>query len=305
MTEPLNDPIEVLMIDFFTKEAVDKFLNNAASIEENDLRYYNQLNAKLKDSAIRFTLSKFKIPIQTRVTVYGGFTGQFAESLKVAGMSVVFTDPIQHWVKQAKKMGMESYKFTVQEIPRELIKRTDLFASFECYPDLIGKSNFYYPIMRLLTVKYGILFVESTETVSSMRKENPGYKEQELGTFRRWFRPLYHVYGIQRKATKTEYLNFYNIVAGPEAKKTLIDDCRFMKAVHDTFESGHNVVRSDIFSLAVKANLDNSLAERSFDRMCKLSDSINAPDFKMFPFLASSYKGDLKIGSKQFKFLID
>jgi len=302
MTEPLGETPELEMKELFTKVAVERFKKRKGDIERSNLRHYNQLVAQFDDSAIRFALSKFQIPIQTRVTAYGGFTGQFAESLKKIGMRVIFTDPMAEWVEQARKMGFESFKVAAQEMPKELVERTDLFASFECYPDFIGESEFYYPMMRFLTVQYGILFVESKDTVASMHGEEPEIS-QELGTFRRWFRPLCRVYGIQRKAIKTEHLNFYHLSGEPETRKVLTVDCRVMKAVYDASESNHRVTTVDFSTIANGANLGKLSVELSVERLRKLSDSIHAPFVKTFPFLASNFKGSLHIGSKRFFFV--
>ncbi len=279
-----------------------RFKKRRDDIKRSDLRHYNQIVTQFNDSVIRFALSKFKIPIETRVTIYGGFTGQFAKSLMKVGMRVIFTDPMDEWVEQAKEAGFESFKFSVQEMPQELVERTDLFASFECYPDLIGESEFYFPIMRFLTVQYGILFAESKGTVTSMRKEDPRIS-QELGTFRRWFRPLYRVYGIQLKAVKTKHLNFYHLFAAREKRKVLAVDCLVMKIVHNNFEFDHRVGAADVSTLATQANLDKQTIELSIGRLRKLSDSINAPFLKSLPFMASTIKGSLHIGSKRFFFV--
>jgi len=302
MTEPLRETPKLNMKELFTKAAVEKFKRRRDDIKRSDLRHYNQIVTQFDDSAIRFALSKFKIPIETRVTIYGGFTGQFAKSLMMVGMRVIFTDPMDEWVEQAREAGFESFKFAVQEIPKELVERTDLFASFECYPDLIGESEFYFPMMRFLTVQYGVLFAESKGTVTSMHKEDPRIS-QELGTFRRWFRPLYRVYGIQRKAVKTEHLNFYHLFAAGEKRKALAVDCLIMKTVHDNFKFDHRIGTADVSTLATQANLDRQTVELSIRRLRKMSDSINAPFLKSLPFLASTIKGSLRIGSKRFFFI--
>lgn len=290
------------MKELFTKAAVERFKKREDDVKKSELRHYNQIVTQFDGSAIRLALSKFQIPIKIRVTVYGGFTGQFAKSLMMVGMRVIFTDPMAEWVEQAREAGFESFKVAVQEMPKELIERTDLFASFECYPDLIGESEFYYPMMRFLTVQHGILFAESKGTVTSMRQEDPRMS-QELGTFRRWFRPLYRVYGIQRKAFKTEHLNFYHLFVESEKRKVLAVDCRIMKTVYDNFEPDHRVRTVDVSTIATRANLDRQSVELSIERLRKLSDSINAPFLKSFPFLTPTLKGSLRIGSKRFFFV--
>jgi hypothetical protein len=67
--------------------------------------------------------------------------------------------------------------------------------------------------MRFLTPPFGILFVESKETVNCMRGKADQNEVQELGSLRRHFRPLYRVYNVQRKFIKTEFLNIYHIFA--------------------------------------------------------------------------------------------
>lgn len=298
----MGETPELNMKELFTKAAVERFKKREDDVKRSELRHYNQIVTQFDGSAIRLALSKFQIPIKTRVTVYGGFTGQFAKSLMMVGMMVIFTDPMVEWVEQAREAGFESFKVAVQEMPKELIERTDLFASFECYPDLIGESEFYYPMMRFLTVEHGILFAESKGTVTSMHQEDPRIS-QELGSFRRWFRPLYRVYGIQRKAVKTEHLNFYHLFLESEKRKVLAVDCRIMKTVYDNFEPDHRVRTVDVSTIAARANLDRQSVELSIERLRKLSDSINAPFLKSFPFLTSTLKGSLRIGSKRFFFI--
>jgi hypothetical protein len=120
-------------------------------------------------------------------------------------------------------------------------------------------------MMRFLTVQYGILFAESRDTVTSMHEETPNIS-QKLGTFRRWFRPLHRVYGIKRKAIKTEHLTLYHLFAEPETRKVLVVDCHVMKVIHDTYESNHRVTADDISTIAAGANLDQSSAELSVER---------------------------------------
>jgi hypothetical protein len=101
MTEPLGETPEFHTKEFFTKAAVERFKKRRDDIERCNLRHYNQIVTQFDGSAILSALSKFQIPIKTRVTVYGGFTGQFAESLMKIGMMVVFTDPMAEWVDRS------------------------------------------------------------------------------------------------------------------------------------------------------------------------------------------------------------
>jgi hypothetical protein len=299
LSDPLDGAPNLQMKEFFTLEAVQKFKAAGSAIEAGERRHYNQSKVKFDDQSISSVLSKFKIPKDVRTTVYGGYTGEFAEALRRLGMRVVFTDPLPEWVEAAKGKDFEAYRYSAQEIPRELLGQTDLFASFECYPDLIGESEFYYPFMRFLTTKYGLLFAESKETVESMKGDD-GDSRQQLGTFRRWLRPLYRVYGIKRIVMKTTDLNFYHSSADPVSKEALSLDLRVMKAVYDLFARDYKVTSSDVPRISEAVGFPVDRVSVSVGRLASLSDSIHLPYTKVFPFLATQFKGELRIGQKRF-----
>ena len=73
---------------------------------------------------------------------------------------------MEEWVRNAASQHFESFQYTAQGIPGSLIKRTELFATFECYP-AIAKADF--TTLRFLTTKYGILFGESDLTLEEMK----------------------------------------------------------------------------------------------------------------------------------------
>lgn len=307
-TEPLEETPKISLKEIFEKSAVEKFISDPVQIEVDRLRHYNQLVTHFDDDSLRFTLHKFKIPFGCLTTVFGGYTGQFAETLRRIGMHVVFTDPLQEWVEEASRKGFEASKLSVQEMPSELLARTDLFATFECYPDLIGEEEFIYPFMRFLTSSFGIFFVESKETVVSMRKETNGSGEdagQELGTLRRHFRSLNHVYHIKRKSTKTNALNLYHILADEQVKNLLRIDCHIMKAAYDNFKDDYRITSGDIPFLVSKTNLDESQVMSSLRRVAEISKSMHAPFLKSFPSLAKTLQGELRVGSKRMYFLGD
>jgi len=298
LSDPLGDAPDLQMKELFTLEAVARFRTSEGAVEAGQRRHYNQVKVKFDDQSIASVLAKFKIPKDARTTVYGGYTGEFAEALRRLGMQVVFTDPMPEWVEAARKKGFEAHQLSVQEIPRELLERTDLLASFECYPDLIGESEFYYPFMRFLTAKYGLLFAESKETVDSMRGDD-GDTTQQLGTFRRWLRPLYRVYGIKRSVNKTAELNIYHCSADSASREALSLDLRVMKAIHDLFTKDYIVTSFDLPRISGATGLPHDQVDISLQRLASLSDSIHLPYAKLFPFLAFQFKGELRLGQKK------
>lgn len=99
------------------------------------------------------------------VTVFGGFTGEFAGSLRELGCEVIFTDPMQEWVERAADNRFEAHRYAAEEIPADLVSRSDAFASFECYyPLQTSVSYSLYTALRMLAAPHGIWFAESPRT---------------------------------------------------------------------------------------------------------------------------------------------
>lgn len=232
------------------------------------------------------------------MTVFGGYTGQFAEALRGLGIPTIFTDVSQEWVEEAKVKGFEAYAYAVQDIPIEIYQRTDLFASFECYPDLFEEDEYQYNKMRLLTSRLGIFFVESRATVKSLWKDPE--QRQKLGTFRRSFRPLNSVYGLKRESKIVGDLDFYHIFANEEKRGLIMTDCVTMKTIHETFESDHRIKAVNLRPLVQAAGLDRAALDSSLQRLKSMSDSIHAPFLRSMPFLAHQLKNEIRIGTKRY-----
>ena len=153
----------------FAENVVKEYLSNKTTFKKYDLRHYSQLETAFNPEQMVSMLKDLEIPItNTRATIVGGYTGQFAISLRNIGMKVIFTDPMSEWVRNASHLGFESFKYTAEEIPRNLMERTEVFATFECYP-VFCKAN--YTTLRFLTSEYGILFGESKFTRDEMRED--------------------------------------------------------------------------------------------------------------------------------------
>jgi hypothetical protein len=163
---------------------------------------------------------------------------------------------------------------------------------------LIEGEELQHAKMRLLTVPYGIFFAESKATVESMRQEvlTSG---QKLGQFRRWFRALHSVYGIKRMAATGADLNFYHVFAEAESREKIIADLRIMKAIHETFPADTVVTPGQMQPIAASSGLAESEVMSSLKRLSALSDSIHLPYKRIFPFLQTQFKGDLRIGRKR------
>jgi len=301
MSNPIGDVAQLYQPELFSKAAVETFKVSPEKIEAEKHYHYNQIRTEFDDAAILAVLKKWKVPTDLRTTVFGGYIGQFAQALRRIGMKVTFTDASQEWVDSAKAAGLEAFRYPVQELPRTLVDQTDLFATFECYPDLFETDGAQYNKMRLLTSKYGLLFAESSATVKEMNKERR--KPQELGTFRRWFRSINNVYGVDRKSKSTANLNFYLISASEQVRPLLLQDLKVMKAIRDGYPSEGNIGRSEIAPISNATGLDPSALEQSLNRLHGLADSIASPYKSSVPYLYEMAKDDLWIGSKRYKIL--
>jgi hypothetical protein len=171
MCDPIIDNSERIETEQFTKEVVNQYLEKRGIFDRYPLRHYSQLEMTFERNDVKKLLEKLGIPtLHTSVTIFGGYTGHFAECLRDLGMRVIFTDPLEEWAQNAVDSGFEAYKYSAAQIPRAIIERTDLFATFECYHALNGESAIY-TVLRFLTSKYGILFGESKYTRDEIDKE--------------------------------------------------------------------------------------------------------------------------------------
>jgi hypothetical protein len=155
----------------FSKKTVEEYLMNRASFSKFPLRHYRQLEFSFDVRRVGELLRRLQIPTEITVLVFGGYTGQFAKILRDLGMKVIFTDPMEEWVTEAKKSGFEAYRHSAEGLPSDLLDRCQLAATFECYFPL--GSERVYSILRLLTRERGLLFAE--------RKSPRWQPDSELG----------------------------------------------------------------------------------------------------------------------------
>jgi hypothetical protein len=266
MCDPIIDNSERIETEQFSKEMVAEYLEERGSFAKHPLRHYSQLETSFEDCTIRSLLHKFHIPpLHTRVTVFGGYTGQFARCLKNLEMKVVFTDPLQEWAQDAINSGFEAYAYSAGQIPKDIVKRTDLFATFECYPAFSGETAIY-TVLRFLTTKYGILFGESKSTVAEMDKE-----EGKLARLKNSFLPYFKIYSIERSYKEKGSLRLYHFSSTANAKKTITEDIATMKLLYDVLPHETCIKKEDISSfLAGKASIDHEALLQSVERIFNL-----------------------------------
>jgi hypothetical protein len=201
----------------------------------------------------------------TRVTIFGGYTGQFASCLRSIGLQIVFTDPLVEWVEKAISDGFEGYKYAAEEIPRDLIEKTDLFATFECYSPFVDSRKSIYTTLRFLTSKYGILFAESHRTTEEIINE-----VGPQGMLKFAFLPYNKVYDIKRLFREKGELRFYHFCASEKTRQSIAFDCKIIKIIYDDLTNKAHLDRKTIATLAHKIRLSKEEVSYSLQRILNL-----------------------------------
>jgi hypothetical protein len=110
MCDPITDDSIYILKEPFRKKVVEEYLKNKQSFDKHPLRHYSQLELAFDANIVKKLLDRFEIPtFNTSVTVFGGYTGQFAICLRDIGMRIIFTDPLEEWVKKAIELEFEAY----------------------------------------------------------------------------------------------------------------------------------------------------------------------------------------------------
>jgi len=263
--DPIIDDSERIEKEQFLKEMVTEYLEKRDKFDRYPLRHYSQLETSFEENTVRSLLTKLRIPIpHTKVTIFGGYTGQFAKCLKNLGMKVIFTDPLKEWVDNALNFGFEAYTYSAGQIPGEIVKRTDLFATFECYPALNTEAAIYN-VSRFLTSEYGILFGESKNTRDEIDKE-----KGKLARLKNSFLPYYKIYSIERTYIEKGPLRLYRFFSTPSNREIIAEDVRTMKQLYDTFPNQTCITPKDAASLANKAAVGYEVILDSIGRIVNL-----------------------------------
>lgn len=253
-------------------------------------RHYNQLRTTFDPHKVAGALAKLGIPTDSTATVFGGYTGQFADCLRRTGMTVIFTDPIKDWVDAASRKGLEAYTYAAEEIPRAIFERSDLFATFECYQPFAESRTSVYTALRMLASKYGILFAESLATRQEVKRDGV------CGGLKLSFLPFYKNYSISRRFVELEGLRLYRFNSDPDQKGVILSDCKVMKFLYEHFRDGSTLDDEAMVSIATGTGIRLADVEASVNRVMKThQDSVPR---SLRPYSAD---GQFRIFSKLFK----
>lgn len=180
-------------------------------------------------------------------------------------MHVVFTDPLEEWVKKAIDSGFEAYKYSAEEIPKDIVKTTDLFATFECYTPFVDSRTSIYTILRFLTSKYGILFAESKRTIDEIKEESGAKAGLKYS-----FLPYYKTYFIKCVFREKGELRFCHFRSDEKAREKIKLDCKVSKLAYDDFPNDAHLDNKAVVALADKIGPNKGDILRSLKRILKL-----------------------------------
>ena len=284
-----------LDVEPFRKEVVEEYLNNKNSFNKFPLRHYNQLELTFDEDILKVLLNRLDIPIANiATTIFGGYTGQFTNCLRNIGTQVIFTDPLEEWVRKAIDSGFEAYKYTAEEIPKDIVKRTDLFATFECYSAFVEPRS-SYTVLRFLTSKFGILFAESKRTRDKLKREGAktGLKNS--------FLPFSEIYFIRRVSMEKEGIRLYNFCSNEKNRKIIGMDCKIMKFIHDHSPHETYLDKKNVFNSADEMGMNEEEFLCSLKRILDLYQTLIPQPLKkhipsnMFAVLSKVFHVDLRI----------
>jgi len=298
MCEPIIDDSIHVEKEPFRKEIVEEYLLSKGSFRKYPLRHYSQLELSFDANAVKELLRKHGIPVEnTHVTIFAGYTGQFAACLREIGMKVIFTDPLREWVEKAKHSQLEAYQYAAEEISREIMERTELFATFEGYMPFMSERT-VYNTLRFLTSKYGILFAESSRTRQELDKEGKGAQLKNS------FLPYKKVYSIKRAFREKGPLRLYHFCGDSEIRKRIWLDCKLMKLLYDNLPSDTQLDKDVIRTFAKKTDITENDFSLALKRLLNLYQyhipKVLKPYFKRNSFHIFSKRFYLVVDSLRF-----
>lgn len=243
----------------FSPDRVAEYRTNPERFLETydqPVHHYNQTSEWGGSDTIATLLNRHDInPENLNVTVFGGFTGEFAGALQDLGCDVVFTDPMAEWTERAKDRGLTTSTCSAEQITGEILARSDTMATFECYYPLQNSVQcVLYTALRFLTTPVGLLFAETPSTRST-RKEQ-GAKRASLDIYNE----LQGYIEIEHCYRETNSLRLYRYYQPDNARHQAVILAQILRYLHEygSDESKTQVDQEIIYELIDKMKSDQT-----------------------------------------------
>lgn len=263
-------------LDPFQPTVVSDFDEDLSGFQGNHnypSKHYNQKRVRFEPAVFEELFERLSIEREGRtVTVFGGYTGEYAECLRKVGFEVIFTDPIKEFVERAREKGFESYQYFASELTEDIIGKSNLFSTFECY-QAVQMSNMLqvHNVLRMLSSPSGIVFAESERTRSEVDREAGGKCSRLKSTLR----PLEAVYSTKRKyrEKKEAGLRLYHIFQ-EEYPVEMATDCQVIKLLYENCDHKEKIGPSTGERLSERCSLTPEEIMTSFKRLVELNREI-------------------------------
>lgn len=275
----------------YDPEVVEEFGRNGSDAVEFPSRHYNQRFTDWGDSeTITTLLSRFDIdPAENTMVVIGGFTGEYANALKEAGVEVIFTDSSEEWTSRAETQFDEVHTAAGEAIDRSVLMRCTAVTTFECYHPLNDSDFDRQTMLRYLTVPDGLLFAESKATADEISEESDKKVQTLMTSWSAWS----DVYDTTVRYRETDGLRIYQHYLPSDADRlpVLIDGWVSLLLVFVARKLG--MLESDglfdvewdlVEAVAAVMDADPSTVADSIDRLVELNKQLTSEEFQRGPY---------------------
>lgn len=296
------DPVLMRPSEFdakvFELESVGRAGRAVDGTTEFPSRHYAQSVTLIDRVRLRKALQKLGIFSLRKVTVFGGYTGEFALALRDIGAEVLFTDPMRVWVERARLNGFEVDRRAAEEMSGAMIGDSEAMATFECYMPFTDEALSMYTSMRFLTTSFGIIFAESDATRYEMRGEMQARSSRAKQT-PSMMSYLKLGYGLESAFSSAGGLRIYRFSVPKRTRPVLLQDLMVLKSMHDLIPDEKEVDAEDVRLVAQACDLGREEASISMRRMALMTDLRLKREF---PSLYPQHSGRFWIGAKMFRF---
>lgn len=269
------DPIFDNPIEFHDEEfelgSVERAGRASDGTQKFPSRHYAQSSITFDNELLSHALAKLGIGPLKKVTVFGGYTGQFALALKGIGADVLFTDPMKVWCEQATMRGFKAITQTAEEIQGTVIAESDAMATFECYMPFANDRLAIFTALRFLTTKYGIIFAESDFTRTQMKNEAFA-DSSRLKQTPSMLNYLKKAYGLESHFASAGGYRVYRFSVPEKKKAEVATDLLIMRKMHDESPDGVHIGVAEIQAVADNCHLSYQEAFADMMRLAFVSE---------------------------------
>jgi hypothetical protein len=297
MLEPiLVDPSEIDTKEF-EPVPVGRAGRSVDGVQQYPMRHYAQAATRIDRDELRKALLRLGIGPIKKVTVFGGYTGEFATALRDLGSEVLFTDPMQVWVDRARRNGFQTNLSTAEEISAAMIGASDAMATFECYMPFTSEGLSMYTAMRFLTTRFGILFAESDATRIELRQNmlSRATRTRQTPSLMSYLSG----YGLASAFTNAGGLRIYRFSIPETSRCIVLQDLLVLKTMHDLIADEMEVGAEEVRLVSRASGLGPEEVVTSITRMAGMADLRLKRES---PSISPLHGGRLWIGSKMFSF---